>query len=1058
MLNQMFNFSAFRLLRTLSLLVLVWGFTVCGAPAQTGPKVPSSSGPKNILVLHAFESNMPTNLKTAQGLMASLNSGGLEINNQFFESLDLARHPGREHRKLLAELMRVRYGQLKIDMIVTLYTEALHFVLNEGRTVFRDVPILALYVAPDMKLPESKRLIILQSTTLDMIGTLEGALKLFPKAKRVYVVNGAYPGDKKYETQARGDFKKWEGRLDFRYLSGMPLENILSEVSDAPSGTIVLYISFRSDIKGKMYVPRDVAQQLCRISKAPVFGLYDNLLGYGIVGGTLVNFEHVGKKAGELVMKILKSERGSEPTPSVLDVPSVRMFDWHELRRWNLNADELPTGSIVINREFTFWDFRYYIILCLALVLAEAALILVLITQRRRMRKAEEKYRNIFQGALEGVFETSPQGQLLTANPALASMLGHDSPADAIASIRDTAHQVWANPNERAECVRLLEKEDVVRGFECQFLRRDGTKFWVSLNTRRETGPGGQTLFYSGFVEDISERKQAERALEEQLKFETLLADLSARFINLPADLLDAEIEDVQRRICEWLGLDLSALWQLSADHSGPVLLTHLYAPKDLPPVPKNMDAKETFPWGLEKALKHENTILSRVTDAPAAAARDLEVWRHYGIKSVLTLPLSAGRGPTLGALSFSAIRDERDWPTELVNRLQLVAEIFANALARRRAEEAIKKSEAKYRRLHESMMDGFVLVRMDGMIREYNESYRQMTGYAPEELSKLTYRDLTPEKWHDFEQKIIDEQVLMQGYSEVYEKEYRKKDGTIFPVELRTFLVKEETGSNSGMWAIVRDITERRQAEQEIALQRNELAHVTRVSTMGQLASSLAHELSQPLGAILRNAEAAELFLQDPSPDLDEVRAILADIRKDDQRAGEVVDRTRGLLKRRELERRRLSMDLLLAEIVSLVQPDAGMRGVRLTLETDPTLPSVHGDRVQLQQVLLYLLLNAVAGVNENPLARRLVSVRALPVDAAVEFAGSDTGPGIPADNLSRVFEPFFSSKPDGLGMGLAISRSIVEAYGGRLWAENNPDGGATFHFTVPVSGEGQG
>ena len=156
---------------------------------------------------------------------------------------------------------------------------------------------------------------------------------------------------------------------------------------------------------------------------------------------------------------------------------------------------------------------------------------------------------------------------------------------------------------------------------------------------------------------------------------------------------------------------------------------------------------------------------------------------------------------------------------------------------------------------------------------------------------------------------------------------------------------------------------------------QRNELAHVARVSTMGQLASSLAHELNQPLGAILRNAEAAELFLQDPSPDLDEVRAILADIRKDDQRAGAVIDRMRALMKRREVERRLLDLNLLAGEVVTLVRPDAEMRQVRLALETDPALPPVHGDRVQLQQVLLNLLLNAMDAVSDNPPAERRVA-----------------------------------------------------------------------------------
>ena len=252
-------------------------------------------------------------------------------------------------------------------------------------------------------------------------------------------------------------------------------------------------------------------------------------------------------------------------------------------------------------------------------------------------------------------------------------------------------------------------------------------------------------------------------------------------------------------------------------------------------------------------------------------------------------------------------------------------------------------------------------------------------------------------------------------------------------------------------------DLTNRKQSELEIGQQRNELAHIARVSTMGQLASSLAHELNQPLSAILRNAEAAELFLQESSPDLDEVRAILADIRKDDQRAGEVIDRSRALIKRREVERGLLDVNLLAGEVVALVRTDAEARRVRLALETDPALPPVLGDRVQLQQVLLNLLLNAMDAVKDNPPAKRRVAVRARPASTTVEVTVSDEGHGIPVDELPRVFEPFFTSKPNGLGMGLVISRSIIEAHRGRLWAENNPAGGAMFTFALPAAEGGR-
>ena len=206
------------------------------------------------------------------------------------------------------------------------------------------------------------------------------------------------------------------------------------------------------------------------------------------------------------------------------------------------------------------------------------------------------------------------------------------------------------------------------------------------------TGPDGQTLFYSGFLEDITGRKVAEQALEERLRFEMMLADLSGRFINVPTDQLDAVIEDAQRRVCEHLGIDVCTLWQLSADQPGTLFLTHYHAPPDFPALPETMDARESVPWVLEKVLEGEDTILSRVTDAPAEAARDLKVWRHFGIKSFLTLPLCAGGDAVFGALNFNVIRGERVWPPDLVKRLQLVGQIFANAIARKRTEESLRQ------------------------------------------------------------------------------------------------------------------------------------------------------------------------------------------------------------------------------------------------------------------------------------------------------------------------------------------------------------------------------
>lgn len=254
---------------------------------------------------------------------------------------------------------------------------------------------------------------------------------------------------------------------------------------------------------------------------------------------------------------------------------------------------------------------------------------------------------------------------------------------------------------------------------------------------------------------------------------------------------------------------------------------------------------------------------------------------------------------------------------------------------------------------------------------------------------------------------------------------------------------------------ALLLERTQRRRAETEIERQRAELAHATRVSTMGQLASSLAHEINQPLGAILRNAEAAELFLQKEKPDLGELRAIVSDIRKDDERAGNVIDRMRSMLKRQKLERATLNVRELLEETLALARGDAAARGVQITLDAPATLAPIPGDRVQLQQVLLNLILNAMDAMSQagNGKGEGRIFVRATQEDhGGIEITVRDFGEGIHPESLPRIFEPFFTTKPNGMGMGLAISKTIIEGHGGSLRARNNPDGGATFSFTLPA------
>jgi signal transduction histidine kinase len=248
------------------------------------------------------------------------------------------------------------------------------------------------------------------------------------------------------------------------------------------------------------------------------------------------------------------------------------------------------------------------------------------------------------------------------------------------------------------------------------------------------------------------------------------------------------------------------------------------------------------------------------------------------------------------------------------------------------------------------------------------------------------------------------------------------------------------------------RGILLNRQTRQELEDLRSELARAGRVTALGQLASALAHELSQPLSAILRNAEAAEIHLNNPNPDLDELREIVTDIRKDDRRAGDVIEQMRALIKRRTLQMHPLALNEVVEDVISLVHSDALARHVALDYDITPGLPLISGDRVHLSQVLLNLIINGMDAMQTSPASNKRVMIEARPrEEGRVEVAVTDSGPTVPPGVIDRVFDPFYTTKSGGLGMGLPISRTIIEAHGGRLWAEQALAGrGLTFRFTL--------
>ncbi len=538
--------------------------------------------------------------------------------------------------------------------------------------------------------------------------------------------------------------------------------------------------------------------------------------------------------------------------------------------------------------------------------------------------------------------------------------------------------------------------------------------------------------------------------LAEWQRFESLLVDLSAAFVNLPAHQVDEKITHWLQRIVEFLDIDRSTLFQFPEGEDG-FRVTHSWASPGFPPTP-SIIARELLPWAESTMLRGEPVVFSRVDDLPGEAWKDKETVRNYGTKSSVVVPLTVA-GTTIGALAFSAMRCERPWPSELVQRLQLVGQVFANALQRKRADEAIRKSEVRFRRALEAAPDGVLLVRADGTIVFASEQAGRIFGYDPEDLIGLHVEELVPGRFRSAHSRQRQELLRSGASREIGVRQNLfgvRKDGTEFPVEIG--LSPLETPEGLLVYCSVRDVTERRRLAAETRRLQIELVHAERVARTGTLTASLAHELNQPLTAILSNAQAALRFLSREKPDLEEIREILTDIVRDDKRASAVISGLRTMLRRQEPERVGLDVAGIIREVLVLLNSELLTHQVEVTADFDAGC-SVLADKAQLQQVVLNLVMNAIQAMQGQPAEeRRLALSVSRTGEGEVRVAVRDAGVGIPEEKLATVFNPFWTTKDQGMGLGLAVCRAILEAHGGAIWVEPNQDRGVTFLFRLPA------
>ena len=451
-----------------------------------------------------------------------------------------------------------------------------------------------------------------------------------------------------------------------------------------------------------------------------------------------------------------------------------------------------------------------------------------------------------------------------------------------------------------------------------------------------------------------------------------------------------------------------------------------------------------------------ESVILDDGATQPVFAADPY--LRERQARSILCLPLIT-QAKLIGALYLENNLAPRVFAPAQLAVLKLLVSQAAIALENAHLYRDLAEREARIRRLVDANIIGIFIWDADGLIIEANDAFLQMVGYDRNDLATgpLVWADLTPPDWREVHDQVWTPELRVTGSLQPYEKEYFRKDGSRVPVLVGQAGLDEM--SEQGV-AFVLDLTERKRAEAEArdserryrAMQM-ELAHANRLATMGHMSASIAHEVRQPIAATATNAAAALRWLCRQTPDLEEVRQALVRIVETSHRAGDIVERIRALIKKAPSRNDRVEVNEAIREVIELIRAEAVRAGVSVQARLTDDLPFIHGDRVQLQQVILNLILNAIEAMGGMADASREVLITTgVAEPSGVLVSVRDSGPGLAPLALEHLFEAFYTTKPNGLGMGLSICRSIIEAHAGRLWAEANEPRGAVFLFLIPA------
>ena len=587
-----------RRLEKMILLVLLTWLSV-GAFAFSADV--EDAQPKRVLVI-LNRADLPWLNILSQSLQATLQAISPYPVDLHIEYTDQGRFPDDIYLQKLTELYRLKYVDAPMDLVIGVGDEVVDMLVEYGVRLFGEIPMIFISANPktlqrDFLKPNMTSLL----WGADIQGNVNLIEELMPNTRRLFIVSGSSLSDREVQKLAQTSLREYQGPLEINYIDDDSQAALLEKVAQLPENAAMLYLVFNRDAKGAAFVSREMLSAISAKANAPVFGILESYLGFGIVGGSLLSAEVQGRRCAEVAARIMSGVSPKDVHPE--NVLNHLMFDWHQLKRWKIPEDRLPPGSIIRFKTLSFWDlYRWYVITAIFIVLAQGGLISFLLRQRK---------------------------------------LRHYAQAD----------------------------------------------------------------------------------LAERLRFEKTLSALSARFVNLPPDRVDSQIAHELKMLAEFLEMDRITVFTISEIDSM-LRAVQSYTSSGVEPAPELIEF-DRLTWTKKKILNGEIVFFSDPDDLPKEAGAEKQYLRSQGVQSAVVVPLNTGQ-LTLGFLTLAMLKHSREWPQDLMPRIAMVAEIFANALARKQSEEALSQAKAFNRSTLDSLQYQIAVLDREGKILDVNKSWER--------------------------------------------------------------------------------------------------------------------------------------------------------------------------------------------------------------------------------------------------------------------------------------------------------------------------------------------